>query len=121
MVLVPRGVRAYQHDVGPQTFQLAFDVVHAAERENFVSAYSDQVSESATFGVHLSQCQRCLHTGRCTLRAEVVLVVERAVQARNDAQRKAVELIVLTAAYSDELPLGDPYARCMFAVLSLPM
>src|SRR5262249_7051389 len=71
--------------------------------KNLVFRKTNQISECAALRVDLFQSQRCFHSRRGCRRTEVVLVVERAVDARNDPERKPLELVVLSSSYGDQL------------------
>src|ERR1700675_3849771 len=64
----------------------------------------DQVSERASLRVNLCQGQRGFHSRRRNCGTEVAFVIQRAVNAGYDLERKHTELVVLSAANGNELP-----------------
>src|SRR5258708_327095 len=82
---------ANQRDVRFQSDDLPLDVVHPAKRENLMIVEAEQIGKSASLWVDLFQGQGRFHSSRCSSGTEVVLVVQRAVNAGNDLQGKGTE------------------------------
>src|SRR5215469_4208738 len=81
--LFARSGCAYHRNVRLQPDEFTLEVVHSAEHEDSMAINPNQVSERASLGMYLSQRQRRFQIGWCGFRAEVVLVVQRTVQAGN--------------------------------------
>src|SRR5579864_1821036 len=89
-----RSRSADQSDIRIESADLTLDVIVSAEPEDLMSLYADQIGERAALRMDLFQSEGCLHAGRRCRGTEIVLVVERAVDARYNLQRESGKLIV---------------------------
>src|SRR5713226_3994097 len=105
--LLARATGPNDRHIRPQSGNLTFDVIHPAEQDNLVTAKTNQICESSSLRVNLLQREGCLHSSRSNRRTEVVLVVQGAVNARNDFERERTEFVVLSAMDGDQLLFGD--------------
>src|SRR6266705_1453628 len=106
MDLSPGRPSTDQNDIGSQTFDLALDVVHPSERENLMTVKADQVCKRPSLGVHLPERQRSVHTRWSSFGAEIVLMIEGAVNAGNDSDGESAELVIFAAPHRDQLSFG---------------